>query len=161
VGPEALLGRPGAGLAVFQIAMTFERALVLAFRLGALQRALDEAVRFARTREIAGAAIARHQAVAHRIARMKLRLESSRLLVYRAAWLLDQGDRAQPEAALAKWHVADAAVASALDDVHLRGGAGYLEESGLPSAVDDALGGSMHSGTQDVLATIVARWLGL
>lgn len=161
VDPDALLGHPGAGLALFQIAMTYERALVLAFRLGALDRALNEAVRFARERTVGGQPIARHQAVAHRIARMKLRLETSRLLVYRAAWELDQGRRAQPEAALAKWHLADAAVASALDALQLRGGAGYLEESGLTGALDDALGGSVHSGTGDVLATIVARWLGL
>ncbi|WP_437687226.1 acyl-CoA dehydrogenase family protein [Sorangium sp. So ce176] len=161
VGPDALLGRAGAGLAVFQIAMTYERALILAFRLGAMERALGEAVRFAREREIGGQAIARHQAVAHRAAQMKLRLETSRLLVYRAAWELDQGRRGQAEAALAKWHAADSAVLFALDDLWLRGGAGYLEESGLPSAVDDALGGSIHSGTSDVLATVVARWLGL
>ncbi|WP_437731967.1 acyl-CoA dehydrogenase family protein [Sorangium sp. So ce1335] len=161
VGPDALLGRAGAGLAVFQIAMTYERALILAFRLGAMERALGEAVRFVREREIGGQAIARHQAVAHRVAQMKLRLETSRLLVYRAAWELDRGQRGQAEAALAKWHVADSAVLFALDDLRLRGGAGYLEESGLPSAVDDALGGSIHSGTSDVLATVVARWLGL
>ncbi|WP_437722386.1 acyl-CoA dehydrogenase family protein [Sorangium sp. So ce861] len=161
VGPDALLGRAGAGLAVFQIAMTYERALILAFRLGAMERALGEAVRFARERAIGGRSIARHQAVAHRLARMKLRLETSRLLVYRAAWELDQGHRGQAEAALAKWHAADSAVQFALDDLQLRGGAGYLEESGLPSAVDDALGGSIHSGTSDVLATIVARWLGV
>ncbi|AUX46777.1 acyl-CoA dehydrogenase [Sorangium cellulosum] len=161
LGPDALLGRAGAGLAVFQIAMTYERALILAFRLGAMERALGEAVRFARERELGGQPIARHQAVAHRIAQMKLRLETSRLLIYRAAWALDQGDRAQADAALAKWHAADSAVLFALDALHLRGGAGYLEESGLPSAVDDALGGSIHSGTSDVLATVVARWLGL
>jgi alkylation response protein AidB-like acyl-CoA dehydrogenase len=161
VDPDALLGHAGAGLALFQIAMTYERALVLAFRLGAMGRALDEAVRFARERAAFGQPLARHQAVAHRIARMKLRLETSRLLVYRAAWELDQGPRAQLEAALAKWHLADAAVASALDALQLRGGAGYLEESGLPGTLDDALGGSLHSGTGDILATIVARWLGL
>jgi alkylation response protein AidB-like acyl-CoA dehydrogenase len=161
VGEDALLGRAGAGLAVFQLAMTYERALILAFRVGALERALEDAVRFARGRELGGQPIARHQSVAHRIAQMKLRLETSRLLVYRAAWELDQGRRGQAEAALAKWHVADSAVASALSDLWLRGGAGYLEESGLPAAVDDALGGSIHSGTSDVLATMVARWLGL
>ncbi|WP_437672907.1 acyl-CoA dehydrogenase family protein [Sorangium sp. So ce131] len=161
LGPDALLGRAGAGLAVFQIAMTYERALILAFRLGAMERALGEAVRFTRERELGGQPIARHQAVAHRVAQMKLRLETSRLLIYRAAWALDQGDRAQAEAALAKWHTSDSAVLFALDALHLRGGAGYLEESGLPSAVDDALGGSIHSGTSDVLATVVARWLGL
>jgi alkylation response protein AidB-like acyl-CoA dehydrogenase len=56
--------------------------------------------------------------------------------------------------------VAEAALASALDALALRGGAGFLEDSGLPSALDDAVGGTIHSGTPDVLATIVARWLG-
>ena len=47
-----------------------------------------------------------------------------------------------------------------MDALRLRGGGGFLEESGLPGAVDDALGGSIHSGTEDVLATVVARWIG-
>jgi alkylation response protein AidB-like acyl-CoA dehydrogenase len=126
-----------------------------------MEAALDEAIRFARTREIGGGPIGRHQAVSHRVAHMKLRLETSRLLIYRAAWLLDRGERAQAEAALAKWHLADSALASALDACRLRGGAGFLEPSGLPGAIDDALGATAHSGTQDVLATVVARWLGL
>jgi alkylation response protein AidB-like acyl-CoA dehydrogenase len=161
VSSEALLGRPGAGLAVFQIAMTFERALVLAFRLGAMDSALERAIAFARTRTLGGHAIAKHQAVAHRIARMRLRLETARLLTYRAAWELDRGGRGQLEAALAKWHLASSAVESAIDDFRLRGGAGFMEDSGAPAAIDDALGGSIHSGTEDVLATIVAKWLGL
>src|SRR6185503_8562373 len=52
VGATAVLGRAGAGMAVFQLAMTFERALILAFRLGAMQRELDAAVEFARTRRL-------------------------------------------------------------------------------------------------------------
>jgi alkylation response protein AidB-like acyl-CoA dehydrogenase len=161
VDDDALLGRAGAGLAVFQIAMTYERALILAFRLGAMERALDEAVRFCRARAVGDVPIARHQAVAGRIARMKLRLSTSRLLVYQAAWSLDQGQRAQAEAALAKWHLGESAVESALDDIALRGGAGYLEGSGLPGALDDALGGTIHSGTSDVLSMLVARWMGV
>jgi alkylation response protein AidB-like acyl-CoA dehydrogenase len=92
---------------------------------------------------------------------MQGRLESARLMVYRAAWLLDRGERAAAAAALAKWQLADAAVKSALDAIALRGGAGYLEDAGFGRALDDALGGSVHSGTSDVLANIVAGWLGL
>ncbi len=161
VGEDAVLGRIGGGRTIFQIAMTYERALILAFRLGAMARSLDLAVRFARERRIGGEPIARHQAVSHRIARMKLRLETSRLLLYRTAWQLDRGDRGQVEAALTKWQVAEAGLASAIDAFHLRGGAGFLEPAGLTGAIDDTLGGTVHSGTQDVLASIVARWLGL
>jgi alkylation response protein AidB-like acyl-CoA dehydrogenase len=159
IDTAAVLGRPGAGMAVFQIAMSFERALVLAFRLGAMQRGLDDGVTFARTRTLDGKPIAHHQAVLHRLARMKLRLETARLMVYRAAWALDQSHRAHTAAALAKWHVADTAVESSLDAMLLRGGAGYLEEAGFADTLNDALGAAIHSGTQDVCATIVGRSL--
>ncbi len=159
VNAEAVLGKPGAGMAVFQIAMSFERALVLAFRLGAMQRGLDEGVAFARKRALDGKPIAQHQAVLHRLARMRLRLETARLIIYQAAWALDQDHRAHTAAALAKWHVADAAVESSLDALSLRGGAGYVEEGGFADTLDDALGATIHSGTQDVCATIVGRSL--
>ena len=161
VDQGALLGRAGAGLAAFQVAMTYERALILAFRLGAMETDLRASVAFVRGRHLGDTPIAKHQAVAHRVARMKLRLETARLLTYRAAWALDRGERAQMEAALAKWHVADAATTSALDALALRGGAGFLEESGLVQTVNDTLGGGFHSGTEDVLPNIVAGWMGL
>jgi alkylation response protein AidB-like acyl-CoA dehydrogenase len=161
VGADAVLGRVGGGRTIFQIAMTYERALILAFRLGAMQRQLEEAVRFARERRVGGEPIAKHESVSHRVARMKLRLETSRLLLYKTAWQLERGERGQVEAALTKWQVAEAALQSALDALSLRGGSGFLEASGLPGAVDDTIGATIHSGTQDVLAGIVARWLGL
>lgn len=161
VGEDAVVGRVGGGRTIFQIAMTYERALVLAFRVGAMARALDESVRFARERRVGGEPIARHEAVSHRVARMKLRLETSRLLLYKTAWQLDRGDRGQVEAALTKWQIADAALETALDAFRLRGGAAFLEPAGLGAQVDDTLGATIHSGTQDVLAGIVARWLGL
>lgn len=167
VGDDAVVGRPGAGLAVFQIAMTFERALILAFRLGAMDAELRSSVAFARGRRLGDAPIARHQAVSHRLARMKLRLETARLLTYRAAWALDQGtssadrSRAHGDAALAKWHVAESATAFVLDALKLRGGAGFLEGSGLMEHLDDTIGGGIHSGTEDVLAGIVSAWMGV
>jgi alkylation response protein AidB-like acyl-CoA dehydrogenase len=155
------LGKAGAGMAVFQTAMVLERALVLAFRLGAMDRSLDEAVVFVQRRKVGGKRIAEHQAVTHRLARMKLRLETARLLCYRAAWALDRGDRAHLEAAMAKWHLAESAVESSVDAIRLRGGAGYVSEARLGEVLDDALGGGIHSGTADVLAGIVAGWMGV
>jgi len=161
VDAGALVGRAGAGLAAFQVAMTYERALILAFRLGAMERELRDSIAFVKARRLGDTPIAKHQAVSHRIARMKLRLDTARLMTYRAAWVLDRGERGQAEAALAKWHVAEAATASAFDALKLRGGAGFLDESGLMSTLSDTIGGAMHSGTEDVLANIVAAWMGL
>lgn len=160
-GGDALVGRAGAGLAVFQTAMTYERALILAFRLGAMETELAESIAFVRRRRLGDSPIAKHQAVSHRVARMKLRLETAKLMTYRAAWALDRGERGHAEAALAKWHVAESATEFALDAIKLRGGAAFLEESGLLQTLDDTIGGAIHSGTEDVLANIVAGWLGL
>ena len=161
VPADAVVGRAGAGLAAFQIAMTFERALILAYRLGAMDTQLRDAIAFARRRHLGDVPIAKHQAVSHRVARMKLRLETARLVTFRAAWALDRGERAQMEGALAKWHVAEAAATSAIDAIKVRGGASFLEESGLVQTLDDTMGNLQHSGTEDVLTNIVAAWLGL
>ena len=142
--------------------MVLERALSCSRSgSGAMERALEEAIAFVRGRKVGGKRIAEHQAVSHRVARMKLRLETARLVTYRAAWALDRGDRGHLEAAMAKWHLAEAAVENSLDTLRLRGGAGYVTGAGLGRALDDALGGSIHSGTSDVLAGIVAGWLGV
>ncbi len=148
---DSLLGKPGTGMAVFQIAMSYERALILAFRLGAMQRELDAAV--ARSRRVV-----QHQAVSHRLARMKLRLETARLVVYRAAWLLDRGERAHAEAALAKWHVSEAAFESAADALRLHGAEG-ITDARFTRHLDEAMAATIHSGTSDVLANVVAAWL--
>ncbi|MBK8252069.1 MAG: acyl-CoA/acyl-ACP dehydrogenase [Polyangiaceae bacterium] len=161
VDKSALIGKAGAGIAAFQVAMTYERALILAFRLGAMAEELKRSIHFVRTRRLGDTPIAKHQAVAHRVARMKMTLETSRLMTYRAAWALDQGQRAQEEAALAKWHVAESATAFMLDAIKLRGGKAFLEEGGLVQTLNDTVGGSFHSGTEEVLANIVAAWLGL
>ena len=163
---DALLGKHGAGMAVFQIAMTYERALVLAFRLGAMQRQLHASIAFVTGRRFGqgaqrGPLLGGMQATAGRIAKMHARIEGARLLLYRAAWLLDNGQRAQSAAALAKWQLGEAALANALDAVQLRGGAGFLADNHDAAVMHDALGGNIHSGTPEVLAHIVARWLGL
>ena len=161
-----MLGKHGAGMAVFQTAMTYERALVLAFRLGAMRRQLQEGIAFARRRrfgdgEQAGPLLGHKQAVSQRLATMHARLQAAKLLVYRAAWLLDEGKRAHSAAALAKWQLGEAALANALDALQLRGGSGFMADHSEVATLHDALGGNIHSGTPDVLANIVAGWLGL
>jgi len=104
--------------------------------------------------------IGKHQAVAHGVARMKARLETSKLLCCRAAWSIDQGHRqSHADAALAKWQLADAAVESALDSLRLTGGAAIPSESAQVEPLVETVGGTIHSGTGDVLANIVAGCL--
>jgi alkylation response protein AidB-like acyl-CoA dehydrogenase len=161
VGDGQLLGRAGRGAAVFTEAMLWERGLIMAAAVGTMQRQLERCVAYAREREQFGRPIGEFQAVAHRIAGMKLRLETARLLLYRLAWLLEQGEASAMDAALTKLHLSESFVTSSLDALQVHGGYGYMTESALERDVRDALASRIYSGTSDMQRTIVARGLGL
>ncbi len=99
--------------------------------------------------------------MSNRIADMKLRLETSRLLLYRAAWAMDNGGASATDAALAKLHISEAFVASSLDAMRIHGGKGYLSEAGIERDLRDAAGGVLYSGTSDIQRQVIARLLGL
>jgi alkylation response protein AidB-like acyl-CoA dehydrogenase len=161
VPDERMVGPAGAGAAVFNHSMTWERGCLFAIYVGLQQRLLDRCVSHARQRQQFGQAISRFQAVADRIVGMKLRLESGRLLLQRACEALD-GGLPEPEwAALAKLSISEGTVASALDAVNVFGGAGYLRDELLELALRDSLPATIFSGTSDIQRRIVARELGL
>lgn len=161
VPESARVGEEGSGAALFNQSMTWERGLLGAAQVGALERQLAECVEHARTRRQFGQPIGSFQAVAGRIADMKLRLETARLLLYRTAWELDQGQDAGLGAALTKLAVSEGAVASGLDAVRLFGGRGYLAGEGVERDLRDAVGGVLYSGTSDIQKLAIARMCGL
>ncbi len=161
VPDENLLGLPGAGATVFQGAIERERACVCAFVLGAMERQLEMAIQRANERRIGGQPIARHQAVSHRVADMKLRLELSRLLLYQATALKVDGRRAPLEAAMTKLFLSESYLQNSLDLMRLFGGNGFLREGGVEQFVRDSLGGVLYSGTSDVQRNIIAAYCGL
>src|SRR5262249_54024453 len=97
-----LLGKEGRGAAIFHGSMLWERACLFAAYIGLLQRQLEQVWEHAKTRRQFGTPIIQNQAVSQRLADMKIRLESSRLLLYRACWLTDTGQNATQEIAIAK-----------------------------------------------------------
>ncbi len=155
VGPE------GAGVSIATHSLEFERCCILASQLGAMERQLEESVSYAKERNQFGQAIGKFQSVSNRLADMKLRLETSRLLLYKVAWLKEQGKPAMMEAALLKLHLSESFAASSLDALRIHGGRGYLSDSGVERDVRDALGGILYAGTSDIQRNIVARLLGV
>ncbi len=155
------LGREGAGMAIFNSAMAWERSCILASALGAMQRQLEACVEYARTRKQFGQSIGKFQAVADKVADMYLRLEAARLLVYQAAWLGQQGKPVLAEAAAAKLFTSEAWVASSLDAIQVHGAYGYMKESGIERDLRDAVAGTIYSGTSEIQRVILARMLGL
>jgi alkylation response protein AidB-like acyl-CoA dehydrogenase len=158
---SALLGRKGAGATMFSQSMDWERALLGATHLGTMRHLLGQAVEYARTRKQYGQAIGKFQAVAHRIADMKVRLEAARWLVYRAASRLDVARDAGLDASIAKLFVSEALQRSALDTVQVLGGYGFTVEYDAERILRDAIGSTIYSGTSEIQRNIISRWLGL
>ena len=155
------LGPEGAGVAIFNCSMEWERGSILASYLGTMEKQLETCVRYARQRKQFGKPIGRFQAVAHRIANMKVRLETARWLVYRVAWLKQQGKQAVVDAAVAKLYLSESFVQSSLDAVQVHGGYGYMTEFELERDLRDSISGTIYSGTSEIQRNIIAAWLGL
>jgi alkylation response protein AidB-like acyl-CoA dehydrogenase len=158
---EARLGREGNGSTVFNSSMEWERGCILAGQIGAMERQLEETIRYARERKQFGQSIGKFQAVSNRIAEMKVRLETARLILYKVGWLKNEGKSAIMEAAMAKLFLSEAFVDSSMDAIRVRGGYGYMTEFEVERDFRDALGGTLYSGTSDIQRNIIARLLGL
>jgi alkylation response protein AidB-like acyl-CoA dehydrogenase len=161
VPAENRLGPEGAGVAIFNHTMAWERSCILAGALGSMQRQLETSVNYARERKQFGEPIGKFQAVAGKIADMYLRLEAARLLVYQAAWLGQEGRSSVAQAAAAKLFTSEAWVASSLDAVQIHGAYGYMTESGIERDLRDAVASTIYSGTSEIQRVVLARMLGL
>jgi L-prolyl-PCP dehydrogenase len=155
------LGREGDGKAAFEASMTWERLCLFGIWVGFMQAQLDRAIGYAKSRRQFGKPIGKNQAVSHRIADMKLRLESARWLLYRACWLLDRDQATAVDCSLAKLAVSEAAVQSALDLVQIHGATGVMADPGVERGLRDVIPGTIYSGTSEMHREIVARHLGL
>ena len=161
LGPEALIGEQGSGAAIFNAAQDMERAGILASQIGAMEYQLDQAIEHARSRTQFGQPIGNFQSVSNRVAEMKVRLEASRLLAYKAVWQIEQGLPSALDAAIANYVMAESFVQSSLDAIMVRGGRGFLTEYGVERDLRDAVGGPLYGGTSDIQRNIIARQLGL
>jgi alkylation response protein AidB-like acyl-CoA dehydrogenase len=161
VSEDCRLGKEGAGTSIFNSSMEWERACILGSHVGAMERQLENCIRYARDRRQFGQPIGRFQSVANRIAEMKVRLETARLILYKVAWLKKIGKSAVMEAALAKLYLSECFVQNSLDAVRVHGGYGYMTEFELERDLRDSVGGTIYSGTSDIQRMIIARLSGL
>lgn len=156
---ERVLGAFGAGGTMIQLALELERAFIFAGITGVMQWQLDETIQYSRARASSSGALSEQQAIAHKIAAMKLRLETTRLWVKRCAELLDQGKRITTESAQAKLYASEAFLQSSLDASHIHGAKGMEDE--LTDLVLDAMAGRLMSGSSEVQKNIIATMLGI
>ncbi|MBI1732924.1 MAG: acyl-CoA dehydrogenase family protein [Gammaproteobacteria bacterium] len=155
------LGPEGTGISIFNSSMEWERSCILASHVGAMEYQLEKAVQYARDRRQFGQPIGKFQSVSNRIADMKVRLETARLMLYKVAWLKKMNRPATMEAAIAKLYLSECFVQSSMDAIGVHGGYGYMVESEVERDLRDAIGGTIYSGTSDIQKTIIACLLGL
>ena len=151
------LGAEGEGFALAMRTFDQSRPMVAAFGLGLVQRCIDEALPYATGRQSMGQRLIDHQAVAHKLAEMQIRLEASRLLTYQAAWLADQGQRNTLQASVAKAYTSDAAMWAATEAIQILGGMGYSTEYAVEKLFRDAKVLQIYEGTSEIQRSIIAR----
>jgi alkylation response protein AidB-like acyl-CoA dehydrogenase len=161
VSAEAVIGGVGGGAGVFTHAMDWERICLFASHVGQMERLTEQAVDYARTRASGGKTIGKYQAVSHRIADMKVRVEAARWLTYHAASQIGKTRAVSLDAAVTKLFVSEALVETARDAVQIFGGYGYTTEYQIERALRDAVSATIYSGTSEVQRSIIAAWLGL
>lgn len=154
------LGAEKQGSTIFSTTMAWERALILAPLLGAMQRQIDDCLRFTQQRQQFGRRISSFQAVAHTIVDMQVRLESARLLTYKAASELD-GRAGSMFSEMAKLQTSEAAVQTFLEAINIHGDHGYTIEAEIERDLRDALGTLISSGTSAMQRSVIAGKLGL
>lgn len=161
VPARSRLGGEGIGVSLITTTIGWERAFIHAGHLGAMQRLLETCVAYAKARHQFGHPIGHFQSVSNRIANMRLRLETSRLLMYEVASMKDASRDAELECAMANLHIAESLLESATDAVRIHGARGYLEEYEVERDLRDAIGGVIYAGTSDIQRNLIARLLGL
>jgi alkylation response protein AidB-like acyl-CoA dehydrogenase len=161
VSADAVIGGGGGGTGIFGHSMDWERTCLFATHVGAMERLVEQSVGQARSRKQFGQPIGKFQAVSHKIADMKVRLEAARLLVYKAASQLEVSRGVSLDASIAKLFVSESLVETARDTVQIFGGYGFLTEYEVERALRDAIGSTIYSGTSEIQRNLIARWLGL
>ena len=159
VHKSALLGAPGEGFKVAMSALDRGRLGVAAGALGIAQACLDACIDFTKQRYQFGQRIADFQMTQASLANMAADVEAARLLVYRAAWLKDQGLPTTKATSIAKLFATEAAMKAASEAVLMHGNRGYSNEYPVERYYRDIKGLQIYEGTSQIQRIIIAREL--
>lgn len=154
-----MLGQAGQGAAMVLESLEWERACLLTARIGVMERSLDRCLRYASERVQFGKPIGQFQLIQEKLANMKVRLETARLMVYKTGWMKQQGIPAHLEASIAKLYISESSVQSALDAVQIHGGYGYMREFEVERELRDVVASTIGAGTSEIQRQIIAREL--
>ncbi len=154
------VGKTGAGNMMLQQALELERAFIFAGIYGVMSWQLTSVIKHSRQRRVNGSHLGKNQAISHKIAEMKLRLDTINLWLNECARLKDNNKRITLASAQTKLFAAEAFLQSSLDAVQILGSSGLLAESSMTTIVNDALASRLFSGSSEIQKNIISALLG-
>jgi butyryl-CoA dehydrogenase len=157
VSAENLLGEEHKGFPLLMKCLAYDRVGMASFCLGIAKASLDEALKYATTRQAFGKTLAEHQEINFKIAEMKAEIDTAELLILRAAWLHDQDFDVTTEASVAKLYASEVAKRAADAAVQIHGGAGYFRDYRVERLYRDARLCEIGEGTSEIQRMIIAR----
>ncbi len=157
VGRDRLLHEEGKGFAIAMMTLDGGRIGIGAQALGIAQAAFDVAREYAKERRTFGKPIGEHQAIQHKLADMSTEIDAARLLVYRAAWLKQQGRPHTEAGAKAKLFASEVARRQTAEAIQILGGYGYTKEFPVERYYRDAKITEIYEGTSEIQRLVIAR----
>jgi alkylation response protein AidB-like acyl-CoA dehydrogenase len=158
--PEGqLLGKPGEGFVDSLKILDGGRISIAALALGMAEGAYEAALRYSKLRKQFGRPISEFQAIQHKLVDMAMDIDAARLLIYRAAWMLDRGQRVTKESAMAKLFASEAAVRIANEALQVHGGYGFIKDYPAEKYYRDVKLCTIGEGTSEIQRLVIARQL--
>lgn len=160
VPEENILGVQGEGFKQFLITLDGGRIGIGAMAVGIAQAAYEKALQYAKQRTAFGNTLSHFQAIQHKLADMAMQIELARNMVYKAAWLKEQGRSFTKEAAMAKLYASEVAMSATHQAIQIHGGYGYMREYQVERFFRDARLLEIGEGTSEILRNVIAREIG-
>ena len=157
VSENNLLGSEGQGFSIAMHALSGGRIGIAAQAVGLARTALEKSVFYSNERKQFGKSIGEFGAIKEKIADMATHLEAARLLVWKAAYLKDRGEKYDKESSMAKLFASKIAMDSAIDCVQIYGGYGYMQEYGIERLMRDAKITEIYEGTSEIQRLVISR----
>lgn len=157
VPSDRLLGKENQARKIFNYSMELERPFIFVFQIGLMERQLNECFEYAQKRTQFNQTINKFQSISNKLADMKVRLEASKLLIYKVVHELSQKKNTYLSSSIAKLYVSEALVANSMNAMEIFGGYGYVKEYGIEQNLRDSLASKIYSGTSEIQKNIISR----
>jgi alkylation response protein AidB-like acyl-CoA dehydrogenase len=159
VPAENLLGKEGEGFKIALATLDGGRLGIAAQAVGIAQACLDYCLKYTQERQQFGKPISSFQMIQSKLVEMAVNIDAARLLLHRAAWLKDRGEKFTKEASMAKYFASETAMKAGIEAVQCLGGYGYTKDYPVERFFRDAKITQIYEGTSEVQKMVIARHL--